>query len=72
MSIARRPSCQACTVTISVAGADVGSPTTSNLLEEVGSYAFGAARLQAAVTNAMAEADLLPLAVDGMCCFNFR
>lgn len=61
-----------CTVTISVAGADVGSPTTSNLLEEVGSYAFGAARLQAAVTNAMAEADLLPLEVDGMCCFNFR
>ncbi len=61
-----------CTIRISVAGADVGSPTSSSLLEEVGSYAFGAARLQAAVTNAMAEADLLPLEVDGMCCFNFR
>jgi hypothetical protein len=37
-----------------------------------GSYTFAAARLQAAVTNAMAEADVLPLEVDGMCCFNFR
>jgi hypothetical protein len=61
-----------CTVTITVAAANVGSPTSSSLLEEVGSYAFAAARLQAAVTNAMAEADLLPLEVDGMCCFNFR
>jgi hypothetical protein len=61
-----------CTVTINVAGADVGAPTSASLLEEVGSYAFGAARLQAAVTNPMAEADLLPLEVDGICCFNFR
>jgi hypothetical protein len=61
-----------CTVTIHVTGADVGSPTTSSLVEEVGSYAFGAARQQAAVTNALAEADELPLEVDGICCFNFR
>jgi hypothetical protein len=61
-----------CTVTIKVAGADVGSPSTSSLLEEVGSYAFGAARLQSAITNTQAEADQLPLEVDGICCFNFK
>ena len=61
-----------CTVTINVAVADVSAPTTSSLLEEVGSYAFGAARQQAAVTNPQAEADELPLEVDGICCFNFR
>ena len=61
-----------CTVTIKVAGADIGAPTASSLLEEVGSYAFGSARTQAAITNPMAEADQLPLVVDGICCFNFR
>jgi hypothetical protein len=61
-----------CTVTINVAGADVGTPTQSSLLEEVGSYAFGSARPQAAITNPMAEADQVPLEVDGICCFNFR
>ena len=61
-----------CTATINVAPADVGSPTASSLLEETGSYAFAAARPQAAVTNALAEADELPLQVDGSCCFNFR
>ena len=60
-----------CTVTIKVAPADVGSPSGTSLLEEVGSYAFAAARPQAAVTNALAEADELPLQVDGICCFNF-
>jgi len=55
-----------------VAPADVGSSTASSLLEETGSYAFAAARPQAAVTNALAEADELPLQVDGSCCFNFR
>jgi hypothetical protein len=69
---ARPSSSNPCTVTIHVAGADVGSPTTSSLLEEVGSYAFGAARQQAAITNPQAESDELPLEVDGICCFNFR
>jgi hypothetical protein len=59
-----------CTITITVNGADVGSPAPSSLLEEAGSYAFGAARPQAAITNAQAEADELPLEVDGICCFN--
>lgn len=61
-----------CTATIKVAPADVGSPGGSSLLEEVGSYAFAAARPQAAVTNALAQAGELPLEVDGICCFNFR
>lgn len=61
-----------CTVTIRVSGADVGSPSTSSLLEEVGSYAFGAARPQSAITNAQAEADELPLEIDGICCFNAK
>lgn len=61
-----------CTVTITVNGGDVGSPSSSSLLEEVGSYSFGAARPQAALTNAQAEADQLPLEIDGICCFNGR
>jgi hypothetical protein len=61
-----------CTATIKVAPADVGSPAASSLLEEVGSYAFAAARPQAAITNALAQAGELPLEVDGTCCFNFR
>ncbi len=60
-----------CTITISVNAAHVGSPTQSSLLEEVGSYVFGAARPMAAITNPQAEADQLPLEVDGICCFNF-
>ena len=61
-----------CTITISVNGADVGAAAASSLLEEVGSYAFGAARPQAAITNAQAEIDELALEVDGICCFNAR
>jgi LPXTG-motif cell wall-anchored protein len=52
--------------------ADVGSPTQSSLLEEVGSYSFGSAHPQSGVTNTMAEVDQLPLEVDGVCCFNFQ
>jgi len=71
-SVTCPPHSSSCTVTINVTGADVGSPAASSLLEEVGSYAFAAARPQAAVTNPQAEADELPLQVDGICCFNFR
>ncbi|MBV9101446.1 MAG: hypothetical protein JO198_10455, partial [Candidatus Dormibacteraeota bacterium] len=60
-----------CTITVTVNLADVGSPSTTSLLEEVGSYAFGAARQQSLETNANAEADQLPLEIDGICCFNF-
>jgi uncharacterized membrane protein YtjA (UPF0391 family) len=60
-----------CTITINVPLASIGNPTSSNLLEEVGSYAFGSARPQSAETNPNAEADQLPLEIDGICCFNF-
>ena len=66
------PASGSCTLSISVPTADVGSPTQGSLLEEVGSYSFASARPQAAVTFAQAEADLLPLEIDGVCCFNFQ
>jgi hypothetical protein len=58
------------TITIPVPIADVGGPTQSSLLEEVGSYDFASAHPQSAVTNTMAEVDQLPLEIDGACCFN--
>jgi hypothetical protein len=38
----------------------------------VGSYAFASSHLQAAIDNAQAQADNVPLEVDGICCFNFQ
>jgi hypothetical protein len=61
-----------CTVTITVANADVGSPVSNSLLEEVGSYAFASSHLQGTLSNAQAQADNVPLEVDGICCFNFQ
>jgi hypothetical protein len=60
-----------CTITISVRAADVGSPTPSSVLEEVGSYSLAASHPQGATTNAQALADNVPLEIDGACCFNF-
>jgi hypothetical protein len=51
--------------------ADVGAPTSSSLLEEVGTYAFAASHPESVTTNAQAEADSVPLETDGACCFNF-
>jgi hypothetical protein len=61
-----------CTVTVTVKVADVGSPTTTSLLEEVGSYSLAASHQQGATTNAQAEADNVPLEIDGVCCYNFE
>ena len=61
-----------CVITVSVRTADVGSPSASRLLEEVGGYAFAASHPQGATTNAQAEADNVPLEIDGVCCYNFR
>jgi hypothetical protein len=61
----------ACTLTIRINLGDVGGPTSSSLLEEVGGYAFGSAHQQGALTNAQAEADDVPLEIDGVCCYNF-
>jgi hypothetical protein len=59
-----------CTLTIKVAAADVGSPTSKSLLEEVGTYSFATSHLQGTTTNAQADADSVPLEIDGACCFN--
>ena len=61
-----------CSITVRVSVADVGGPTAKSLLEEVGGYAFGASHPQGATTNAQAEADDVPLEVDGVCCFSFQ
>jgi len=61
-----------CTLTINVNAADVGNPISKNLLEEVGSYSFASAHLSGATTNAQAEADDVPLEIDGVCCYNTR
>jgi hypothetical protein len=60
-----------CSITVTVAAADVGSPTAKSVLEEVGSYAFAASHPQGTTTNAQALADDVPLQIDGACCYNF-
>jgi hypothetical protein len=60
-----------CTITITVNTADVGSPTLSTSLQEVGTYAFATSHPQAGTTDAQAQADNIPLEIDGSCCFNF-
>jgi hypothetical protein len=61
-----------CVITINVKVAHVGSPTADSLLEEVGTYAFATSHPDATTTNAQAEADSVPLQIDGVCCFNFK
>ncbi|MBV8195098.1 MAG: hypothetical protein JOY80_06165, partial [Candidatus Dormibacteraeota bacterium] len=59
-------------ITIQVPSSDVGSPTQSTELEEVGSYTMLAGHLHDAVTNAQAQVDNVPFEVNGLCCFNFQ
>ena len=61
-----------CTITIKVNAADVGLPGAKSLFEEVGAYAFAASHPEGATTNAQAQADNVPLEIDGACCFNFQ
>jgi hypothetical protein len=60
-----------CTITIKVNVADVGSPQAKSLLEEVGTYALAVPHPEGATTNAQAQADNVPLEIDGACCFNY-
>lgn len=60
-----------CRITITIRAADVGTPTASTVLEEVGSYALSSSHQQGATTNAQAQADNVPLEIDGICCYNF-
>ena len=61
-----------CTLTISVNVADVGSPSGASLLEEVSAYSFAASTPSGEITNAQAQADNVPLEIDGVCCYNAR
>jgi hypothetical protein len=61
-----------CTITITVNTADVGSPTSSSLLEEVGAYSFAVSHPQAGTTNSQAQADNVPLEIGAVCCYNFQ
>ena len=61
-----------CTITIKVNAADIGSPTAKSLLEEVGAYALATSHPEGATTNAQAQADDVPLEIDGACCFDFQ
>ena len=60
-----------CTITITVNTADIGNPSSASSLQEVGTYAFATSHPQGATTDAQAQADNLPLEIDGVCCFNF-
>ncbi len=61
-----------CVITIQVNVADVGGPTATSLLESIGAYALAASHPEGATTNAQAEADNVPLQIDGVCCYNFQ
>jgi hypothetical protein len=70
---AARPSARfPCTITIRVAGADVGGPSSRSLLEEVGTYAFAASHTDGTTTNIQAFLDNVSLEIDGICCYNAR
>lgn len=59
-----------CLLTVQVNAGDVGAPSNSSLLEEVGAYSFASAVQSGAITNAQAQADEVPLEIDGACCYN--
>jgi hypothetical protein len=61
-----------CSMTINVNVLDVGNPNLNSLLEEVGAYSFSATLQEGAENNATAEADTVPLEIDGVCCYNFK
>jgi hypothetical protein len=61
-----------CAITVKVNVSDVGSPASTSLLEEVGGYAFAASHAQNTTTNLQADADNVPLEIDGACCYNFK
>jgi len=60
-----------CTLAVKVRVADIGSPTASTRLEEVGSYALAASLQEGMEDNGTAESDTVPLQIDGACCYNF-
>ena len=61
-----------CTVSVRVNVADIGGPTATSLLEEVGGFSLAAAIQEGAETTASAQTDTVPLEIDGVCCYNFQ
>ena len=59
-----------CVITITVSPGDVGAGNGSHLFEEVGAYALTSSHPQTGTTNAQAQADNVPLSIDGVCCYN--
>ncbi len=73
VSCPSRPSAASpCTITIRVSATDVGHPSASSLLEEVGSYALATSHPQGSTNNAQAFGDEVPLEIDGVCCFDYQ
>jgi hypothetical protein len=57
-------------ITIDVPRADVGGPKDGDRVDSVGGYSLvSLLSFDAPLTNAMAENDLVPVEVDGACCF---
>jgi hypothetical protein len=61
-----------CVITETIPVADVGSPTSSSLLEEVGSYTFTATTVQGLFNQATERLDNGATEIDGICCYNFQ
>jgi hypothetical protein len=73
VSCPKRPSAKhPCTITILVSAADIGRPKGGALLQEVGAYSFATSHAQGTTTNAQAQADDVPLEIDGVCCYDFN
>lgn len=66
------PSTGPCTLTINVNVADVGGPTSADLLESMGAYSLAAAIQEGAEDNVSAQTDTVPLEIDGVCCYNAK
>ncbi|HEV3232457.1 MAG TPA: hypothetical protein VG245_09410, partial [Candidatus Dormibacteraeota bacterium] len=61
-----------CTVSIDVNVADIGNPSASSLLEEIGAYSFAASQPSTTTANAQGQVDSVPMNLDGICCFNYQ
>lgn len=61
-----------CSLTVRVNVSDIGIPTASSRLEEVGAYAFSATIQEGLENNVTAQSDTVPLQIDGVCCYNFQ
>lgn len=73
VSCPKRPSAKhPCTIRIYVKASDVGRPRPRHLLQEVGVYSFATSHAQGTTTNAQAQADNVPLEIDGACCYDFN